>query len=177
MWRNKSETRENTAVFWSPYANDGSSVAQKAEPVLVTYVVNSNSSAADFDNRHARFMALQEAIRGMSLLPLGHQFFLHQAAADKASDFLGFVAENLDIDAPKLFSQDGEAAVFTWDRGVLKQLVTVDEDDDFDIMDINTTTFMRCHHEISNDANRYSSVMRELRAKTSSMSVPMEGDV
>lgn len=115
--------------------------------------------------RGAKFAALQETLLTLSTFPSDHEYHLDAGAAARASSYLGILANNLDIDAPRFFPQDGEAAVLTWDLGVVKRLLTIDADEE-DLMDINRRTMVRCDHELPEDVQeRLGALLEELGAQ------------
>lgn len=137
----------------------------------------SESAAASRPNslRGAKFAALQEALLTLASFPEGHDFHLDQAAATRASSFLGLLSNNLDIDPPRLFPQDGEAAVFTWDLGAVKRLLTVDAEEE-DLMDINRNTMMRCDYDLPIEEElRLAALLDELGAQHLTLSSSLSG--
>lgn len=96
------------------------------------------------------YAAIQGAIHTMALLPETHSFHVDADAAHRASDLLGIMWENFQIEPPKVLPQDGEAVVFTWDHGDIKRYVTVDRED-VDVMDLHKQMQVKCIHEVQFD--------------------------
>jgi hypothetical protein len=115
--------------------------------------VNSSSVARNQNYRSTRFLALYETLKSLPELPEDDIFHLSLEVCDRAVDFVGLIAANLTIDPPRFFPQDGEAAVFTWDDGTVKRLLTLDAED-IDILDVHKETFMKCPHNIPNDKEK-----------------------
>ncbi|MBB3393269.1 hypothetical protein FHT82_006063 [Rhizobium sp. BK275] len=102
----------------------------------------------------------------MSALPPDHDFHVDPSSITRASEFLAVLAENFDIDPPKVLPQDGEAVVFTWDYGTLKRYLTIDPEQ-VDVMDLNKSLKVRCVHEIMSDqdAEAYAKLVGVIGAK------------
>jgi hypothetical protein len=140
-------------------------------PFAAVYLSNATPTATG--NRAERYASLQEVLRTLALFPDDDGFHLEKEVADRASDFLGFLSENVNIDAPLFFPQDGDAAVFTWDFGAVKRLLTLDVDE-ASSQDIHKRTFVRCRHDFG-DADYYT-IMSELGATLSPSSTSVEGN-
>ncbi|MFK0330727.1 hypothetical protein ACIQUB_06345 [Rhizobium sp. NPDC090275] len=147
-------------------APSSSSSSASVEP-LSYYTAELVSYARPNSVRSAKFSAVQEALLTLCMLPEEHPLYLDPKASSRASALLGVLSSNLNISPPKLFPQDGEAAVLTWDLGMIKRLLTVDADDT-DLMDISRRTFMRCDHELPEDeTQQLSALLTELGAQHS----------
>ena len=126
--------------------------------------------------RGIKFAALHHALLSLGNLASDHAFYLDPDVAKRASDYLGLISKNLDIDPPRFFPQDGEAAVFTWNIGEIKRLFTVDADE-LDLMYVNTRSSIRCDHLLPEGREeQIASILEELGARSSASSA-MDGDV
>jgi hypothetical protein len=112
--------------------------------------LSSDSSARPNSLRGEKFAALHHTLLTLSTLHDDHDYHLPRNVAQRASDFLGVLSKNLDIDPPLFFPQDGEAAVFTWDVGSIKRLLTVDSDE-LDLMAVNRKNMVRCDYDLPSD--------------------------
>lgn len=121
------------------------------------------SSLPKLDNfRKWHYLSLQKALFSLSHLDEEDDFHITPEVAERASVVLGIIAENIDIDPPKFFPQDGEAAVFTWEEGNIKRFLTVD-DEDIDLMDLEKTSFIQCSYDLPEDGNeQLSFALKEL---------------
>ncbi|MBP0439552.1 hypothetical protein [Tianweitania sediminis] len=102
------------------------------------------------DERSLKYYALYEAIRRMARLPKGHDFHIDTESAKHAEELLAVFATNFKGRAPKMFAQDGEAVVLTWDFDVLKRYLTI-AGQELDLMDIGRASKMRCDYELDYD--------------------------
>lgn len=157
-FRNTSQTivEHNTTVTQDTSSSETAAVCQRITYHSILPTSRPNSL------RGVRFAALHETLLTLSTLPEEHPYYLGVAAATRASNYLGILANNLDIDPPRLFTEDGEAAVFTWDLGKVKRLLTVDAEEE-DLMDIDRATMVRCDHTLpSDDDLRLGALLNEL---------------
>lgn len=153
---------DSASDFWSPFLPDGTDDA--AKPFIDTVVAwdgNNSATGSAYGFRSIRFSAVQEALANMGKLPSGHDFHVDEDITRRASDLIAVIAENFEVVPPKLFPQDGEAVVFTWDYGPVKRYLTVD-DEDVSVMDLHKGTHFRCHHDVQEDGDAYYSALVKL---------------
>lgn len=100
--------------------------------------------------RALRFSKIVEAIRRMADLPPDHNFHIDAETAKKSQTILALLMNNFDLDVPKMFPQEGEALVLTWDSENIKRYLTVDKAE-LDLLDLNKRTRVRCAHELAFD--------------------------
>lgn len=93
-----------------------------------------------------RLVMLHEAIAKLAALPPEHDMHIDAATRDQATVFLNLLAQQHGP-LPKIFPQDGEALVFTWDVGRRKRVVTV-AGDDVSGMDIDPRLRVRCDYDL-----------------------------
>lgn len=160
-WIQRDEAASSASTNSSPF--DDSADQKRKQWTIVRNHYRSSSRPNSL--RGLRFAALYEALHTLGTLPEDHQFHLDPVVAKRASNYLGMISTNLDIEPPRLFPQDGEAAVFTWDIGPIKRLFTVDVDD-VDLTDVNRNTMMRCDHELPEDwREQFPALLQELGGK------------
>lgn len=93
-----------------------------------------------------RLTLLHEAIGKLGDLPSEHELHIDATTKDRAVQFLNLIGQ--DGQLPKLFPQDGEALVFTWDAGARKRMITI-AGEEISGMDIDKKTRMRCDYDLS----------------------------
>jgi hypothetical protein len=172
------QQRYSPSVFWSPMSVATTSCDTEYVPVRkIERAASSTTVSRNHNYRTSRFLALYEVLKSLAKLPEDDSFHLAPHVCDKAADFVGLIATNLTIDAPLFFPQDGEAAVFTWDNGTVKRLLTVDSED-VDILDVNKNTFVKCSHSTpADDSNKYAFALAELAKYSTSSNSSTEHDV
>lgn len=112
--------------------------------------------------RAASFYKLWRAIDLMRRMPEGHDMHVDTKVAEKAIQFLAKVNSNWEVDAPKLLPDNEEALTLTWDYGTIKRFLTVAADE-FDLMDINKRSRVRCTHEVLDDeSNSYEALLSKM---------------
>lgn len=141
----------NACYFEAYYSAWGSNQDVTPEPVnknvsrpdksphLVGTIPNNN------DYRRHHYLSLQKTLSTLSKLSEDNSFYLSPAVTERASRLLGIIYQNVSIDAPKFFPQDGEAVVFTWDDVTVKRFLTVD-DEELDLLDMEKTNYVRCRY-------------------------------
>lgn len=145
---NRQKTAAGYAAFWSPMLTPRGSSATPVESVKSVKANASSSSPGKGHNlRYAQFLALHEALCAVGNLPPDSGLFLPQDVVVRARDMLGLISANFKIEPPKFFPQEGEAAVFTWDDGKLKRLLTIDSEE-ADYMAVDKESFISCRHDV-----------------------------
>lgn len=76
---------------------------------------------------------IENAIRRMSRLPEGEEFFLDAEVSRRALSVLYFLKDQEMTKPPKILNHDGESLSFTWMFGDMKRYLTV-SDDEVDLM-------------------------------------------
>lgn len=138
---------ENYYAAWQRSGDQTPLAASEVATKIVSVTLNANSILGHNNIRQMHFLSLQKILVELSGLSEEDDFYLSPEVAHRASEILGAICQNIDIEAPRFFPQDGEAAVFTWDGFNIKRFLTVDEED-IDILDLEKTNFIKCKHEM-----------------------------
>lgn len=134
-------------------------------------------SSSSFSNSRAyHYGAVQSAIDLLKELPEESDFHVTSEVAERARDLLGVLSANMEVDAPQIFPQEKDLLVLKWVVGKIERFLSVSPDD-FDLMDINQATRLRCTHALADDGSlNLASLFDALAVPFSNKSVNSEVD-
>jgi len=163
------ETDSQGTVEWSPLDIFGSSSWSQVREDKVVYEASVGDYAlSNHSARQEHFACLVHTIDALTENHEDRSFFLEKDVAERARHTAWVLFQNTRLDAPKLMTQDGEAAVFTWFDGMCKRLISVD-DELTGMTTINVKSMIKCSMDFEGDTGQQiASLLSELKELSSS---------
>ncbi|MCP8886611.1 hypothetical protein NF348_05805 [Devosia sp. XJ19-45] len=114
------------------------------------YCASNSSTLSPNSARGQQFAALTSAVKKLSELPSYHSLYVDPEVCVRATDLLGLLSAQTDVDPPRLFPQDEETLALTWTQGRFIRMLSIDEDD-LSLVDLDKKSQHRCLHELPAD--------------------------
>jgi hypothetical protein len=98
--------------------------------------------------RSWHFHFVNEAIGRMAQLPPSDPLHIDEATSRYAANLVGLMRNTFEIDPPKIFPQDAEALVMTWEEGEFTKLLTI-AGEEVSLLDMHNPSQLRCYHDVA----------------------------
>lgn len=149
-YRNASWHRGESGAGTSRNAfelDSGAWVEKTADGSIAEWVTGSEGGIPN-SPRSIRFHLVNEAIARMGQLPISDPLHIDEATSRYAANLVGLMRNAFEIDPPRIFPQDAEALVMTWDEGEFTKLLTI-AGEEVSLRDLHNPSQLRCHHDVA----------------------------